>query len=438
MPLDLVFTFEDGSTEQRWIAVDDWLRTVAVSRTYTYTFTKHPVHVAINPSNELFESNRLNNSSSWLPPMDVSLVPKYRGDVKPIDAYAIRSAPFIAAETYGWTLLGSYLDRSDHLALGLRVLAPSDGGKVRPGGVIQYHTPIDAFSPTASIDLAASSVGTYLYTGIRFNQVFGTPTGDWPHHTFMLAYDYSQPASDVFALNRIEFGYAFTAHGASRAFTLAADAETGFADPQTTYTKLSGVADLRQELGSDWSGFFRFFGGAAQPSSGTGMPLDAAYRLGSPGRLQSYIDDYTSNFGTDEANKSRNVAASGPLVRGYMLEGNPFGRIAASGQFELSNTSLFPIGFLKAIPFLGSLFRYTGLTLFSDAGFITDRILHNDLHGILRYDFGAGLRLQYLGRDFGLNLDRTEIQLDFPIYLSNVEQGPRYKFRQELFVRQNF
>ena len=54
MPLDLVFTFEDGTTEQKWIPVDDWLRTVA-DETYEYAFSKKPIYAEINPSRELLD-----------------------------------------------------------------------------------------------------------------------------------------------------------------------------------------------------------------------------------------------------------------------------------------------------------------------------------------------------------------------------------------------
>jgi len=104
MPLDLVFTFDDGTTEQKWIPVDDWLRTVADERTYTYTFSKEPFVATINPSLELLDVDRLNNNKilfadlfpwPWMwfmvrKPYQADAIPKILGDVKPVDRYASR------------------------------------------------------------------------------------------------------------------------------------------------------------------------------------------------------------------------------------------------------------------------------------------------------------------------------------------------------------
>jgi aminopeptidase N len=73
MPIDLVFDLADGSKVRKWIPVDDWLRTVADERTYTFAFADQPRSVAINPSNELLDVNRLNNQSGLLPPIVADL-----------------------------------------------------------------------------------------------------------------------------------------------------------------------------------------------------------------------------------------------------------------------------------------------------------------------------------------------------------------------------
>ncbi|HEY3874479.1 MAG TPA: M1 family metallopeptidase, partial [Candidatus Kapabacteria bacterium] len=149
MPLDLVFYFKDGTSEQKWIPVDDWLRTVADERTYTYTFSKEPTGVVINPSSELLDVNRLNNATK--PELQIDLMPKIFGDIKPIDKYALRTAPFIAPETgdfrnlaLGYTLLGSYLGRTNRTALGVRF---GIGSNSYSTGVYQFHTVMDALSP---------------------------------------------------------------------------------------------------------------------------------------------------------------------------------------------------------------------------------------------------------------------------------------------------
>jgi hypothetical protein len=435
MPIDLVFTFADGTTQQEWIPVDDWLRTVARVRKYHYTFAKHPVHVDINPSGELLETNRLNNSSSWLPKMDVELFPKYRRDIKPIDAYSVRTAPFIFNRTYGWTVLGSFLERTDRLALGLRVHVPQ-AESVSIGGVLEYNTILDAISPETHIDLATIHTDNRSYAGIKFDQIFSTPTGSTPLHNLQLGYDWSQYDKDGVALNRLELGYAFHTEGGSTSFSFGVDAEAGLGDPRTTYTKLSGAMNVRQELGAEWNAYLRIFGGSSQPANSLDLPVESMYRLASPSLLQSFEDIYASNFGTHEGSKIRNPAVSGPLVRGYMMEGNPFGRVAGSAQFELGNYSLFPFALLREIPYLGPIFNLTGLTLFGDAGLVTDRFCTCNLSELMRYDFGAGLRFNI--PYYGIDPNRTEFQLDFPIYVSQPESGLKYAFRMNFFVRQNF
>src|SRR5205085_5104653 len=112
-------------------------------------------HVEINPEKEILDLNRLNNSSSRLPKVNVELIPKFTGDRKPIDAYAIRSAPYLYFNgrgyyAFGWTLLGSFMERDYRLALGPRIY--SDNG-LRPGFAFQYHTVLDAINPWLDLDI---------------------------------------------------------------------------------------------------------------------------------------------------------------------------------------------------------------------------------------------------------------------------------------------
>ncbi len=443
MPLDIVFTLADGTKEQRWIAVDDWLRTAAVERRYTYTFSQPAVFAEINPGKELYETNRLNNTSSWLPPMQVSLVPKITGDIKPIDAYAIRSSPFYEGRTVGWTLLGSYLERNDRLALGFRLTIPGGGEKLIPGGVLQYHTVLDGISPNTDADLAIVRAMNRSFAGIQFAQIFSAPGGAPPTHVINVGYDWSQYFSDAPPLNRLELGYTFqTFFEGFSYYSLAVDAEAGLGDPRTTYTKLSLSTDLRLDLGAEWNAFIRLFGGSAQPSSSANFPLEAQYRFASPSYVQEFADIFTSNFGSQLRGKIRNAAASGPLVRGYQLDQNLNGRVAGSATIELGNTSFFPFGVLRQLPVIGTLFRLAGLTIFGDGGFVTDRFCTCRLNDVLAYDMGVGLRLNgaqdYFNRVLGVDLRRTEIQLDFPLYLSAPLDGMKWKFRSELYLRQNF
>jgi hypothetical protein len=456
MPLDLVFTFDDGTTEQKWIPVDDWLRTVADERTYTYTFSKHPTKVVINPSKELLDVNRLNNTS-WIPPIEVSLTPKIFGDVKPIDAYAIRSSPFIVPSGdfkqwhLGWTFLGSYLDRTDRLAIGLRDNITNEG---YPNGglILQSHSALDRISPWTDLDLVAidlqqRSIAPVNFLGIRLSQVVDVSGTTDPRLIFDLGYDLSgdvwrQYPNSPPALNRGFVGYTFHDEAAVNDFTLAAQAETGLGDPRTTYTKLAATINDRLDITHDWNGYIRLFGGSMQPIGGA-IPSESEFQLASPSDVDHVSDLYGSNFGSGVRDKIRNAAASGPLVRGYLLDGNDVGRVAASGTFELGNRSLFPFSFLGDIPYIGSVFDMFGFTLFGDAGFVTNVLSPGAFPGILKSDAGVGLRFfgvnKWIDRTWDLDVDRTELQLDFPLYLDKPTAGDsKLAFRFTAMVRQNF
>ncbi len=448
MPLDLVFTFEDGTTEQKWIPVDDWLRTVADKRTYTYTFAKHPVQVEINPSRELLDINRLNNSSSWLPKMEVSLPPKIFGDIKPIDAYAVRSAPFIVPSgdfktwNFGWTILGSYLDRTDRLAWGpIRLQTSPDGFSA--GGVLQYHSVLDCLSPCTDMDILAvdipSRTSIQFLGGVSVSQTFNIPGSMTPRHIVNAGFDVN--TQNLTPLNRGFVGYTFYNESESNNFAFNAQAESGLGDPRTTYSKLAGMIDDRFDLTDNWNAFFRLFGGSMQPI-GQSLPSQTMFQISSPSDVDHISDLYGSNFGSGIRDKIRNAAMSGPLVRGYFGRDDTYGRVAASGSFEIGNHSIFPFFFLTDIPVVGHVFDLFGLTLFADAGLVTNA-LTRDIHDPLKSDAGIGLR--YFGintrpsHSWDVDVERTELQIDFPLYLDKPTAGERnLAFRCVAMVRQNF
>lgn len=453
MPLDLLFTFEDGTTERKWIPVDDWLRTMLTERTYTYSFDKKPVKVELNPTRELLDVNRLNNV--WPhPPVEVSLVPKIFGDVKPVDSYAVRSAPYIAPLTAdfshgwltGWTLLGSYLDRTHRIAIGPRIGFPHESATT-VGGAFQYHSVLDAISPTSDIDLVLAQSDSNAFYGFRFSHIVNAPGTTDPVHILEAGYDLSgdvwnSRTSNIAPLNRGYFGYTFHDQTGSNVFTVAGEGEDGLGDPRTTYTKLAGMIDDRYSFGEDWNAFIRLFGGSMQPIGQT-LPNEALFQLSSPSDVDHASDLYGSNFGTGVRDKIRNATMSGPLVRGYFGENNIYGRVAASGSFELGNRSLFPISFLSDIPYVGDFFNTFGLTLFADAGLVTDAFCTCNLRSELKSDAGVGLR--FFGFDsrpiraWDLDLERTELQFDFPLYLDKPTDGEsNLKFRFIAMMRQNF
>ena len=479
MPIDLVFTFDDGTTEQKWIPVDDWLRTVAIERTYSYTFSKHPVHVEINPSRELLDINRLNNTSSWIPPLDVSLVPKIFGDIKPIDEYAIRSAPFVApldgifsnSWSLGWTLLGSYLNQSDRLALGLRTLPLEGSTSIE--GVLQYHNVLDGFSPWMDIDISAMGTSNIEMFGLNLSQIVYSAVNLTPRHIFNVGYNLSGdlwarplidteitiqtipgngmpvlPSQDLASvgspvpLNRVFGGYTFHDESEMNEFSFAGQVEAGVGDPRTNYSKLAGMIDDRLNIGNDWNAFIRFFGGSMQPINGL-LPGQTLFQLASSDDVDHFSDLYGSNFGMGVRDKIRNAVESGPLVRGYLQDENMEGRVALSGTFEIGNHSLFPFTFLREIPFAGQLFDMFGLTFFADAGLVTDAFCTCQLKDDLRSDAGVGLRFfgvnRFIDRSLGLDLDRMDAQLDFPLYLDKPVSGePKFDLRVVGMVRQNF
>ncbi|HWF44929.1 MAG TPA: M1 family aminopeptidase, partial [Candidatus Kapabacteria bacterium] len=445
MPIDLVFTFDDGTTEQKWIPVDDWLRTVADERTYTYTFTKHPVQVEINPSLDLLDVNRLNNTSCWLPPMEVDLVPKIFGDVKPINKYAVRSAPFIAPFdgtfqnrwAIGWTLLGSYLDRTDRIAIGFRE-AVSQHGFEGAAVVLQYHTVLDWLSPWTDVDIMAVPVDGGLL-GLNLSQIVPLPGTTTPIHIFNVGYNLS---GFPLAINHVFGGYTFHDESSINEFAFAGQVETGIGDPRANYSKLAGMIDDRLDIARDWNAFIRFFGGSMQPINGS-VPYETLFQLASASDADHFSDFLGSNFGSGVRDKIRNAVASGPLVRGYLQNENLAGRVAASGTFEIGNRSLFPFTILREIPVLGRVFDMFGLTFFADAGLVTNAFCTCQLKSDLMSDAGVGLRFfgvdSWLNRSWNLDLDRTEAQIDFPLYLDKPVSGEsKFDFRIVGMVRQNF
>ncbi|MFI5201002.1 MAG: hypothetical protein ACHQNE_01265, partial [Candidatus Kapaibacterium sp.] len=173
------------------------------------------------------------------------------------------------------------------------------------------------------------------------------------------------------------------------------------------------------------------------------LPSQSLFQLSSPSDVDHVSDLYGSNFGSGVRDKIRNAAMSGPLVRGYFGENNLYGRVAASGTFELGNQSLVPLSFLRGIPYLGDVLNTFGLTLFADAGLVTNAFCTCDLHEELKSDAGVGLRFfGFNGRPikaWDLDLERTELQFDFPIYLDKPAAGEsNLAFRFMAMVRQNF
>jgi hypothetical protein len=242
-------------------------------------------------------------------------------------------------------------------------------------------------------------------------------------------------------LNRGFVGYTFYNESETSDFTFNAQAEDGLGDPRTTYTKLAGVIEDRLDVSEDWNAFLRLFGGSMQPIGGS-IPVGTEFRLSSVDDVDEISDLYASNFGSGVRDKIRNAAASGPLVRGYLLDGNPAGRVAASGSFEIGNRSLFPFSFLTDIPLIGHVFDLFGLTLFADAGLVTNT-LTPDIHDALKSDAGIGLR--YFGinsrpaHSWDVDVDRSELQIDFPLYLDKPAAGEsKLGFRCVAMVRQNF
>ena len=443
MPLDLVFTFADGTTERKWIPVDDWLRTMSKERTYTFTFDKQPVKVEINPTRELLDVNRLNNTSRWIPPTHVSLIPKIYGDIKPIDEYAIRSAPYVAPLTadfshgwlIGWTFLGSYLDRTDRIAIGPRIGLPHPGD-AEIGGAFQYHSVLDMFSPFSDIDILLAQSDSNAYYGFRYSHVIDAPGTTDPAHIIEAGYDLSGDVwnsrkSGSAPLNRGYFGYTLHADMGWNTLVIAGEGEDGLGDPRTTYTKLAGMIDDRVDISDNWNAFLRLFGGSMQPI-GKPLPTESLFQLSSPDDVDHFSDLYGSNFGSGVRDKIRNAAMSGPLVRGYFGQNNVYGRVAASGTFELGTRT---IPGLNEVPF--------GLVLFGDAGLVTDAFCTCNLKSEMKSDAGLGFRFFGFGgrpiQAWDLDLGRTELQFDFPLYLDRPAAGEKnLAFRFIAMVRQDF
>jgi hypothetical protein len=174
------------------------------------------------------------------------------------------------------------------------------------------------------------------------------------------------------------------------------------------------------------------------------LPAQTLFNISGPADVDHISDLYGSNFGSGVRDKIRNPAVGGPMVRGYFGANNMVGRVAGSATFEIENTSLsFPLNYLKSIPYLGMLFRPFGLVLFGDAGLVTDAFCTCNLREDIHSDLGIGLRFHgfpgRLDRMLDLDLDRMNMQIDFPIYLDKPLTGEtKLAFRAVGMVRQEF
>ncbi len=457
MPIDLVFTMEDGSKEQRWIAVDDWLRTVSTEREYTFNFEKHPSSVEINPSGELLDVNRLNNTSGLLPKFEVSLLPKVSFDYKPLDAYAIRSAPYFGllgtnlrgtdnGPVIGWTLLGSYMERTNRIAIGIRAEDKNDILHPILGGVAQYHTAVDMLSPWTDIDVTVYGSQHSQFTLLRAAQMFSPTESGSPSHTLDVSIGYGQmDQPGAFwpeGIRSLTVGYTFKIGSGSNYFAASFESDHGLDAEQTVHSKLAAMIDARLPIGGDWDIFLRGFGGSNQSVSSYTFPVIDHFDAGGVSPWQALRDRYGSNFGSNARALIRNPTESGPSLRGFAVD-QIQGTYATTATFEFSNKSLFPLGWLKAIPYVGKALNMIGLSLFADAGVIANTIALGTLREQLVEDWGVGLRFRgdsyFLPRFYGVDLDRTEFRLDAPIYVSAPRPSDsKYAFRLLLGFRQNF
>lgn len=471
MPLDLVFQMWDGTTVQKWIPVDDWLRTVADQRTYTFDFTNPPLSVRINPTNELLDDDRLNNASGLLPPITLdmrlkNLLPSPH-DPRPIDAYEFRLAPWIGpasvagygGASLGLTLQGSYLDVRDRMAIGPRIEhfdLEFAGSKLKIGGVLQYHTVLDAISPFSDLDIALADIGHEQIVIANYAHVVtqrGDPT---PIHIFGGGYALT---GDLFGttsvpLNRLFGNYTYHFENGWDEFSMGGQFEAGVGDPRTTYTKLSGVMNDWVDLGKTWSIYLRGFAGTMQPIKTPILP-EVLFNLGGASASDRVVDVYTTNMGSDLRSKIRNLAMSGPMVRAYSSE---IGRVATSATFELNTFTLSPSHLLhwlalgaQYLPFIGPAIRPTAvyaprifdLSIFGDAGLVTNAFCTCSLKSELRSDFGLGVKFNGFGsrtdRDLHMDFDRSEFRLDVPLWMSHPDDGKaRWAPRLVAVVRQNF
>ena len=173
------------------------------------------------------------------------------------------------------------------------------------------------------------------------------------------------------------------------------------------------------------------------------MPTQTLFNISGPADVDHISDLYGSNFGSGVRDKIRNPAVGGPMVRGYFGANNMVGRVAGSATFEVENNSLFPLQYLRSIPYLGAIFRPFGLVLFADAGLVTDAFCTCNLKQEIRSDLGLGLRFHglpgRLDRMLDLDFDRMNVQIDFPIYLDRpLRAEKKLGFRAVGMVRQEF
>jgi hypothetical protein len=87
--------------------------------------------------------------------------------------------------------------------------------------------------------------------------------------------------------------------------------------------------------------------------------------------------------------------------------------------------------------------RVYDLSIFGDAGIVTNAFCTCNLKSEVRSDFGLGIIISRFGsrveRDLHLDFDRAEFRFDVPLWVSNPDDGkPRWSPRPRFIVRQNF
>jgi hypothetical protein len=146
MPLELVFSFEDGTVQR--VRLEGRLRTIIK----TFDFPEKPKSVALNPDNEIMDINLSNNFSPRRRDLQLDWPNNY---YHPEDAYEIRYRPEIwyndiDGAKVGLHLRGSYANWSRRLSGGIYYGAESK----RLDFTIGYKKPLRVFGHNAELRLS--------------------------------------------------------------------------------------------------------------------------------------------------------------------------------------------------------------------------------------------------------------------------------------------
>ena len=455
MPLDIRLTMADGSTQTVWMPVDKWFNGED-ERDTVVDLPASPAKAEINPDGRILDIDRLNNTTSMIPPTKTEF-DNTMFHVTPVDSYLLMWRPSFWYTDEGGTQVGakfngSYLDDLDKLNLGgwYNVREKSLNYDIAAGQNTYDKTPL-------------SSVNTRYYRlegrkgfELEFSKGYRDLYYTTPYHTVTAKYSYSKadntdyllaPATwDEGNLQRMILGYTYYNTGEKWIFNAAFNFESSLGivgQNDFSYSKrtvdLKGT--LRDVVPFDLS--IRLYDGWGNGA----IPNQAKYYFGGANPLEQMNAPFFRSKGPLPSEvRDHALYPGGGNMRGYYnfaVAGSKIEAMNAEARFST------PIPFYTGpipVPFMGPVFRRLRSVLFFDAGRIASDP-QNILDQRFEVDCGAGLRLVQLTQFFGpfsatnllSGVGLSMIRLDFPIYVSMPAPGEdKLKFRWVVGLNETF